>query len=377
MESGRSAPSQTNELDARTMPRVWPISGGTLFRHQIVVTLAIWLCLVKTSSAAEIVAFPATAGYRRRHAHDHHDSRRHAARDLPQPRVATSGKPRPPPAGGNSEAGKATAVAPDARPLVLGHPFPPLAALARGAGDRKAGNRHRLAPEGISCVLDLEIQARQTRAASGAQRCPRTHPSNVLGEPIVGCSSHPRRTHETGNRGIGGDRIEVHGAASEAAVADVADVPRQPRRLPRLDRFLCGANGHVRRSVRLHRAAPRTAAHRAQHTRPQRGWRSRSARFFRGTRRHGTSFVIGTGRTVGSFAPRIHGELLKLGIEVARRVFSTSRSGMPGWTPRTTRWRGSTRLFRGKTSGRVSRRHGASRPRNGSRRQGVSPGTRW
>ena len=52
-------------------------------------------------------------------------------------------------------------------------------------------------------------------------------------------------------------------------------------------------------------------------------------------------------------------------------------SGMLGWTPRTTRWRGSTRLFRGKTSGRVSRRHGASRPRNGSRRQGVSPGTRW
>ena len=30
-----------------------------------------------------------------------------------------------------------------------------------------------------------------------------------------------------------------------------------------------------------------------------------------------------------------------------------TRSGMPGWTRRTTRWRGSTRLFRGKTSGRV------------------------
>ena len=54
--------------------------------------------------------------------------------------------------------------------------------------------------------------------------------------------------------------------------------------------------------------------------------------------------------------------------------FRTSRSGMPGWTRRTTRWRGSTRWFRGKTSGRVSRRHGASRPRNGSRRQGVSLG---
>ncbi len=34
--------------------------------------------------------------------------------------------------------------------------------------DRKAGNRHRLAPEGISCVLDLGIPARQIRTASGA-----------------------------------------------------------------------------------------------------------------------------------------------------------------------------------------------------------------
>ncbi len=42
MESGRSTPSQSNELEARTMSRVWPISGGTLFRHQIVVTLASW-----------------------------------------------------------------------------------------------------------------------------------------------------------------------------------------------------------------------------------------------------------------------------------------------------------------------------------------------
>ena len=73
-------------------------------------------------------SIPATAGYRRRPAHDHHASRRTAARDLPRPRVATPGKPRPPPAGRNSEAGKATAVAPDPRPLVLGHPFPPLAA---------------------------------------------------------------------------------------------------------------------------------------------------------------------------------------------------------------------------------------------------------
>ena len=59
------------------------------------------------------------------------------ARDLPRPRVATPGIPRPPPACGSSEAGQTTAVAPDARPLVLGHPFPRLAALARGVGYRK------------------------------------------------------------------------------------------------------------------------------------------------------------------------------------------------------------------------------------------------
>jgi len=55
MESGRSAPSQTNELDARTMPRVWPISGGTLFRHQIVVTLAIWYPLSSRSGGHGLV----------------------------------------------------------------------------------------------------------------------------------------------------------------------------------------------------------------------------------------------------------------------------------------------------------------------------------
>jgi hypothetical protein len=35
-----STPSQTNELKARTMPRVWPIPV-TLFRHHIIITLAI------------------------------------------------------------------------------------------------------------------------------------------------------------------------------------------------------------------------------------------------------------------------------------------------------------------------------------------------
>ena len=35
-----STPSQSNELKARTLPRVWPIPV-TLFRHHIIITLAI------------------------------------------------------------------------------------------------------------------------------------------------------------------------------------------------------------------------------------------------------------------------------------------------------------------------------------------------
>lgn len=35
-----STPSQTSELNARTVPRVWPIPV-TLFRHQVIITLAI------------------------------------------------------------------------------------------------------------------------------------------------------------------------------------------------------------------------------------------------------------------------------------------------------------------------------------------------
>ena len=55
MESERSTPSHINELKALTMPRVWPISGGTLFRHQIVVTLASWYPLSSWSGGRRSV----------------------------------------------------------------------------------------------------------------------------------------------------------------------------------------------------------------------------------------------------------------------------------------------------------------------------------
>ncbi len=59
MESERSTPSQINELKALTMPRVWPISGGTLFRHQIVVRrTARWYLRVDTFRTIRLSAHP-------------------------------------------------------------------------------------------------------------------------------------------------------------------------------------------------------------------------------------------------------------------------------------------------------------------------------
>ena len=81
---------------------------------------------LKISSAAEIVAFQPTAGYRLQHANDHHDPRRLPSRRRPEPGNVTTGKYRSPLTSGGPEAGKTTAVASPARPRVLGLPFPPV-----------------------------------------------------------------------------------------------------------------------------------------------------------------------------------------------------------------------------------------------------------
>ncbi len=47
----------------------------------IVIYAFLCLCFVKTPYTAEIVAFPATAGYRGQHEHDHHDFRRQVVSD--------------------------------------------------------------------------------------------------------------------------------------------------------------------------------------------------------------------------------------------------------------------------------------------------------
>ena len=162
---------------------------------------------------------------------------------------------RSPPTGGGPEAGKTTAAASSDRPRVLGLPLPPVATLEGRPRHRQARDGRRLAPPGVPPVLEMEIVPRKAGSPANLERNTRTHPTNEPREPVVGRSPNPRRVIEAGHRCQPSDRNAIHGTASEAAVADLADVPRQPRGLSRFDRFLCGPDGHVRRFVRLHRAA--------------------------------------------------------------------------------------------------------------------------
>ncbi len=91
-------------------------------------------------------------------------------------------------------------------------------------------------------------------ASSSVECVGRTHCGALLASTANSRSwesRHRRRLYRGTWCGIGSHRRRRGGRSSTTTSAASSQ------------RFLCGANGHVRRSVRLHRAAPRTAAHRA------------------------------------------------------------------------------------------------------------------
>ena len=78
------------------------------------------MSFLKTSSAAEILAFQPTAGYRSQHANDRHYPPRLGPQIRPEPCNVTAGKHRSPPTSGGSESGNTTAAASSARPCACG-----------------------------------------------------------------------------------------------------------------------------------------------------------------------------------------------------------------------------------------------------------------
>ena len=75
------------------------------------------------------------------------------------------------------------------RSTPLGLDLPSLERLAICVGDRQAGDRDRLAPEGLPSVLDMEDPVREAWTAGGTERHSGTDPQNEPREPALGCTS--------------------------------------------------------------------------------------------------------------------------------------------------------------------------------------------
>src|SRR2546428_6385205 len=102
--------------------------------------------------------------------------------------------------------------------------------------------------------VDADGSARDCEGSAGADSADEPR------ESALGCAEDPRRAVEARPDGLAGDGVEVHGPASEAAVAGVANILEEPR--PRSDRagFLHGTYRDLSSSVRARCADPQPAS---------------------------------------------------------------------------------------------------------------------
>src|SRR5712692_7998932 len=83
----------------------------------------------------------------------------------------------------------------------LGHAGARLDRMASAARYRQTGDRDRLAPTGLSTLVDLE-ESTPDGATDGARRHPHVDSDDGGGEPALGCAADPRRTLEAWDRPV-------------------------------------------------------------------------------------------------------------------------------------------------------------------------------
>jgi len=156
------------------------------------------------------------------------------------------------------ESASATAAADGEGPDLLDRVVETLEELAEFLAGGAARDRGAVAPPGLQALLGMEEStpmgsARDWEGPAGSDTAdePRQSP--------LGCTKNPRRAVEARPNGLAGDGFEVHGPASEAAVAGVADIFEEPR--PGSDRvgFLHGAHRDLSSPVRARDADPQQA----------------------------------------------------------------------------------------------------------------------
>ena len=140
-----------------------------------------------------------------------------------------------------------------ARSGLLGHPQLPLARLAQIPLHSPARDRDSLASPRVPVLLEMEEPVSMAGKTSGAWSDTRADPTDVDGQPTLGCATHPRRVAEARYRSQPSNRVQVQGQARQTTIAVLAHIPGQPRQGHRLNRLLHRTHGNLQSAVRLPR----------------------------------------------------------------------------------------------------------------------------
>src|SRR5215472_14910633 len=97
--------------------------------------------------------------------------------------------------------------------------------LAILVAHRQAGNRHWLASQGLSVVLDLESSSWPTRASTGVQRDSATDSQDEPRQSALGCAPHPWGIAQAGHRHRRNQRGQVPRTQAQSTLANLEDVP--------------------------------------------------------------------------------------------------------------------------------------------------------
>src|SRR5437867_9756976 len=157
------------------------------------------------------------------------------------------------------ESASATAAANGDGPDLLGFPIESVDELATFAAGSAAGDGDWLAPAGISTLLGVEESAPK-RSPHDRDGAARPDLADEPGQSAVGCAEDPRRAVEARPDCLAGDGVEVHGPASEAAVAGVANILEEPRPGSNRVGFLHGTYRDLSSPVRARGADPQPAS---------------------------------------------------------------------------------------------------------------------
>src|SRR6058998_1972330 len=174
----------------------------------------------------------------------------------PRPRAREPGASA---ATGRVEGSRTAAAADGDGPDLLGFPIEAVDELATFTAGSAAGDGGWLAPPGLQALLGMEEStpmwaARDWEGPAGSDTADEPR------ESAVGCAEDPRRAVEARPDCLAGDGVEVHGPASEAAVAGVANILEEPRPGSNRVGFLHGTYRDLSSPVRARCADPQPAS---------------------------------------------------------------------------------------------------------------------